>query len=105
MDIKGHTVEVVWIEHASDIEEEYYASFTLDRAAKQYLGMLSAQGGVEIEEVAAKEPDAIGKIHVNPADGLSEETVRDWVARAKLNPKAVAGAVDILGKLFVAYTE
>src|SRR5215467_6809569 len=52
MDIKGHRVERVWIEHASDISEEYYASFTLDRGAKQYLGMLSAQGGVEIEAVA-----------------------------------------------------
>ena len=45
MDIKGHVVHVVWIEHASDIAEEYYASFTLDRSAKQHLGMLSAQGG------------------------------------------------------------
>ena len=53
MDIKGHTVEVLWIERASDIAEEYYASFTLDRGAKLHLGMLSAQGGVEIEQVAA----------------------------------------------------
>ena len=50
----------VWVEHASDIAEEYYASFTLDRAAKQYLGMLSAQGGVEIEQVAVESPDAFG---------------------------------------------
>ena len=79
MDIKGHTVEVVWIEHASDIAEEYYASFTLDRSAKQYLGMLSAQGGVEIEEVAAKDPDAIAKIHVDPVEGLTEAACRAWV--------------------------
>jgi succinyl-CoA synthetase beta subunit len=105
MDIKGHTVHVVWIERASDIEEEYYASFTLDRAAKQYLGMLSAQGGVEIEVVAEKDPDAIAKIHVNPVDGLDEATCREWVARAGLNPKAVDGTVDILMKLYVAYTE
>src|SRR6266566_6327108 len=52
MDIKGHVVEIVWIEKASEIAEEYYASFTLDRAAKLHLGMLSAQGGVEIEQVA-----------------------------------------------------
>ena len=52
MDIKGHTVNVVWIEVASDIAEEYYASFTLDRAKKAHLGMLSAEGGVEIEGVA-----------------------------------------------------
>ena len=66
MDIKGHVVEVVWIEQASDIAEEYYASFTLDRAAKQHLGMLSAQGGVEIEQVAEENPDAIAKIHDRP---------------------------------------
>ncbi len=105
MDIKGHTVHVIWIEAASDIAEEYYASFTLDRAAKQYLGMLSAQGGVEIEEVAAKDPDAIAKVHINPADGFSLEACREWVERARLNPKAVDGAVDILGKLYVCYTE
>ena len=105
MDIKGHTVEVVWVEHASDIAEEYYASFTLDRAAKQYLGMLSAQGGVEIEDVAATDPDAIAKIHVNPAEGLAEADCRAWVEAAKLNPAAVDGAVDILMKLYTAYTE
>jgi succinyl-CoA synthetase beta subunit len=105
MDIKGHTVEVVWVEHASDISEEYYASFTLDRSAKKYLGMLSAQGGVEIEEVAATDPDAIAKIHVDPAEGLSEADCRTWVEAAALNPAAVDGAVDILMKLYTAYTE
>jgi succinyl-CoA synthetase beta subunit len=105
MDIKGHTVEVVWIEHASDIAEEYYASFTLDRSAKQYLGMLSAQGGVEIEEVAVTDPDAIAKIHVDPAEGLTETACRAWVEAAKLNPAATDGTVDILMKLYTAYTE
>jgi succinyl-CoA synthetase beta subunit len=55
MDIKGHVVHVIWIERASDIAEEYYASYTLDRAAKKHLGMLSAEGGVEIEAVAEKD--------------------------------------------------
>ena len=58
---------------ASDIDEEYYASFTLDRAAKQHLLMLSAQGGVDIEEVAATDPDAIVKLHIDPVDGLSPD--------------------------------
>jgi succinyl-CoA synthetase beta subunit len=105
MDIKGHTVEIVWIEHASDIAEEYYASFTLDRAAKQYLGMLSAQGGVDIEEVAATSPDAIARIHVDPVEGLSEAACRAWVEAAALNPAAVDGAVDVLLKLYTAYVE
>ncbi len=105
MDIKGHTVHVVWVEVASDIDEEYYASFTLDRSAKKYLGMLSAEGGVEIEAVAESNPDAIAKIWVDPVDGLTEAVAREWVAAAKLNPKATDGAVDILLKLYTAYTE
>ena len=105
MDIKGHIVEVVWIEKASDIEQEYYASFTLDRAAKQYLGMLSARGGVDIEQVAAEEPEAIARIHVDPVDGLSEDVCRAWVARAELDPRATDGAVDVLLALYRVYTE
>lgn len=105
MDIKGHTVERIWIEHASDIAEEYYASFTLDRSAKKHLGMLSAQGGVEIEAVAESDPDAIAKIWIDPVDGLTEDVARSWVAEAKLNPDATEGAVDILLKLYRAYTE
>ena len=105
MDIKGHTVNVVWIEVASDIAEEYYASFTLDRAAKKHLGMLSAQGGIEIETVAEENPDAIAKIWIDPVDGLDEPTARAWVTAAKLNPEAEDGAVSILMKLYTAYTE
>jgi succinyl-CoA synthetase beta subunit len=105
MDIKGHTVERVWIEVASDIAEEYYASFTLDRSAKQHLGMLSAQGGVEIEAVAEENPDAIAKIWIDPVDGLTEAVCREWVAAAALNPEATDGAVDILLKLYRAYVD
>jgi len=105
MDIKGHIVHVVWIEVASDIAEEYYASFTLDRSAKKYLGMLSAQGGVEIEAVAEENPDAIAKIWVDPVEGLTDAAARSWVAAANLNPAATDGAVDILLKLYRAYTE
>ena len=105
LDIKGHVVETLWIERASDIAEEYYASFTLDRAAKKHLGMLSAEGGVEIETVADENPDAIAKIHVDPVDGLTEAQAREWVKAAKLNPEAEDGAVDILLKLYTAYVE
>jgi succinyl-CoA synthetase beta subunit len=105
MDIRGHVVKRLWIEVASDIAEEYYASFTLDRAAKKHLGMLSAQGGVEIETVAEKDPDAIAKIHVDPVAGLTDEQARAWVEAAKLNPKATDGAVAILKKLYTAYVE
>jgi succinyl-CoA synthetase beta subunit len=105
MDIKGHLVKRVWVEHASDIAEEYYASFTLDRAAKKYLGMLSAQGGVEIETVAEENPEAIARLSIDPVRGLSEAACRAWVESAGLNPKATDGTVDILMKLFNAYVD
>ncbi len=105
LDIKGHVVGRLWIEKASDIAREYYASFTLDRAAKLHLGMLSAQGGIEIEQVAEENPEAIARIHVDPVDGLSESVCRAWVAEARLDPVATEGAVDILLKLWNAYTE
>jgi succinyl-CoA synthetase beta subunit len=105
LDIKGHVVRTVWVEHASDIAEEYYASFTLDRSAKKHLGMLSAEGGVEIETVAETNPDAIAKIWIDPVDGLTPEVAREWVLAAELDPKATDGAVDILTKLYTAYVE
>jgi succinyl-CoA synthetase beta subunit len=67
--------------------------------------MLSAQGGVDIEEVAATDPDAIAKIHVDPVEGLTEARCREWVAAANLDPEAVEGAVDILVKLYEAYVD
>ena len=105
MDIKGHVVKRLWVEHASDIDEEYYASFTLDRAAKKHLLMLSAQGGVDIEEVAAKDPDAIVKLHVNPVEGLSVEAAKKAAVDAKIPGKAQDGVADILVKLYRCFTE
>ncbi len=105
LDIKGHIVGRVWIEKASDIAEEYYASFTLDRSAKKHLGMLSKEGGVEIETVAEENPDAIAKIWVDPVDGLNEDQCKAWVEAAKLPAEAFDGTVDILLKLYEAYTD
>ena len=105
MDIKGHVVKRLWVEHASDIAEEYYASYTLDRAAKKHLLMLSAQGGVDIEEVAAKDPDAIVKLHIDPVDGISEATARQAAVDAKIPAKAVDGVASILVKLYRCFTE
>lgn len=104
MDIKGHVVKRIWVEHASDIDEEYYASFTLDRAAKKHLLMLSAQGGVEIEEVAEKDPDAIVKLHINPVDGLSEAVARQAAIDAKIPAKALDGVAKILVQLYDCFT-
>ena len=105
MDIKGHLVKRVWIEHPSDIAEEYYASFTLDRAAKQHLLMLSAQGGVEIEVVAERDPSAIVKLHINPIEGLSLATARQAAVDAKIPARALDGVADMLVKLYECFTK
>src|SRR5205823_7931915 len=105
MDIKGHVVERLWIEHASDIAAEYYASFTLDRSAKKHLLMLSAEGGVEIEQVAAENPDAIVKVHIDPVDGLTDDVARDAAVAARLDRGAVDGAAAILVKLYRCFVE
>jgi len=105
MDIKGHVVKRLWVEHASDIAEEYYASYTLDRSAKKHLLMLSAQGGVDIEEVAAKDPTAIVKLHIDPVDGITEATARQAAIDARIPAKAVDGVAKILVQLYRCFTE
>src|SRR3712207_7938969 len=72
MDIRGFTVHEVWIEEASDIALEYYAAVIFDRAAKKPLVMLSTQGGMDIEEVAERDPTAIARLHVDPLIGFQE---------------------------------
>ena len=105
LDIKGHVVRRLWVEHASDIEKEYYASFTLDRPNKVHLGMLSAQGGVEIEVVAEENPDAIAMLSIDPLVGLDVATARRWVAEAGLDEAARADAAELLVKLYRCYVE
>ena len=68
----------VWVEHASDIEREYYASFTLDRGAKDHLAMVSAKGGVDIEQVAADDPDAIVRLHIDPTSASARLRPTSW---------------------------
>jgi succinyl-CoA synthetase beta subunit len=105
MDIKGHVVRRLWIEGATDIAKEYYASFTLDRSAKLHLAMVSARGGVDIEQVVEEDPDAIARLHVNPLDGLTLAAARELVERARLDLQAREGAAEILLKLYDCYIE
>lgn len=105
LDIKDHVVKRIWIEKASDIEEEYYASFTLDRSAKKHLGMLSAEGGVEIETVAEENPEAIAKVWIDPTSGLTTELAQNWVQSANLPAQAVEGTVRILLDLYQSYVK
>ena len=105
LDIKGHVVRRLWVEEASSIAKEYYASFTLDRPNKMHLGMLSAQGGVEIEVVAEENPDAIAFISIDPVKGLDIEDARRWVAQANLDEVAREQAAVLLVALYRCYTE
>jgi len=105
LDIKGHIVKTIWIEVASDIEKEYYVSFTLDRSKKQHLGMLSAEGGIEIEVTAVENPDAISKIWIDPSVGLTPEQCAAWVKGANIDEPAVEGAIDIIQKLYSVYVD
>jgi succinyl-CoA synthetase beta subunit len=104
LDIKGHVVHRLWIERSSDIAKEYYASFTLDRPNKVHLGMLSAQGGVEIEVVAEENPDAIAFLSIDPVRGLDLATARRWVDEAELDQPAREQAAELLVKLYDCYT-
>ncbi len=105
LDIKGHIVHRVWVERSSDIAKEYYASFTLDRPNKSHLGMLSAQGGVEIEVVAEENPDAISFLSIDPVRGLDLATARKWVDEAQLDEVAQEQAAELLVKLYECYTK
>jgi succinyl-CoA synthetase beta subunit len=104
LDIKGHVVRRLWIERSSDIAKEYYASFTLDRPNKTHLGMLSAQGGVEIEIVAEENPDAIAFLSIDPVRGLDLGTARRWVNQAELDEVAREQTAELLVKLYDCYT-
>ncbi|WP_329454694.1 ADP-forming succinate--CoA ligase subunit beta [Streptomyces sp. NBC_01497] len=84
MDIKGHTVRKVMLAETIDIEREFYASYVLDRAAGTFLAIASAEGGMEIEEVAATRPEAVARIAVDPAEGVTEAKAMEIAVAAGL---------------------
>jgi succinyl-CoA synthetase beta subunit len=104
MDIKGHTVHTVLISEAADIGEEYYFSFLLDRANRGYLAMCSAEGGMEIEQLAVEKPDALAKVPIDPVAGVDAAKAREIVEAGNL-PEAVRDeAVDVIVKLWDVFT-
>lgn len=103
MDIKGHTVHEVWIEAASDIAAEYYASIVFDRSAKRPLVMLSTQGGMDIEEVAEKDPDALVRLHVDPLLGFQDFHARRLAFEAGVDADVVRPLGALLAKLYDAF--
>ena len=105
MDIKGHKVESLLIEEASEIISEYYISFTLDRSEKKYLMMLSSKGGMDIEEVAANSPDDLIKIHISPSLGLESNIITQSIKDANLNLDYIDELHEIISKLYQLFTE
>ncbi len=101
MDIRGHTVRRVWVERGADVAEEYYLSFTIDRAGRRYLALASAQGGVDIEEVAATNPEAIARTPI----GVDGSGLDEVVAGAGLGADVRGEAAVLIGKTFTAFTE
>ena len=105
MDIKGHTVHRVLITEASDIAEEYYVSFLLDRTNRSFLAMASVAGGVDIEEVAATRPEDLAKVPVDALEGVDEAKAREIVNAAKFPEAIVDQVVAILVKLWTVMVE
>ena len=103
MDIKGHTVHRVLVTEASDIAEEYYFSFLLDRSNRTFLAMCSAEGGMEIEQLAVERPDALARIPVDAITGVDRAKAAEIVAAGKI-PAAVADqAADVIVKLWETF--
>ncbi|MCD7436773.1 ADP-forming succinate--CoA ligase subunit beta [Streptomyces lincolnensis] len=96
MDIKGHTVGKVMLAQPVDIESEFYVSYVLDRAAGRFLAIASAEGGMEIEEVAAARPEAVARVHIDPAVGVTSAKAAEIAAAAGLPPQTV----DVLVRLW-----
>jgi succinyl-CoA synthetase beta subunit len=105
MDIHGHTVRTLWIEHASDIATEYYASVLLDRSAKKPLVMFSVEGGVDIEEVAERSPEKLVRHHVDPLEGLSRAEAVEIATEGQADADVVEGVADALMALYEVWTE
>ena len=105
MDIKGHKVEILLLEEASNILEEYYISFTLDRSEKKYLIMLSAKGGMDIEQVAEENPDDLVKFHISPSEKLTSSTISELINKANLNKDHEESLSEIIENLYLMFTE
>ncbi len=104
MDIRGHVVRRLWIERASDIEREYYLSVTFDRGEKKALFMLTTEGGIDIEEVAAKRPDALARLHVDPLEGFQPYQARRLIYEAGIaDPGEQKQIMQIIEKLYAAF--
>jgi succinyl-CoA synthetase beta subunit len=105
MDIRGLRVHEVWIEEASQIEAEYYASIVFDRSAKAPLILFSTRGGVDIEQVAEEDPGAIASLHVDPLLGYQQFHGRRLAFEAGIEPDLVRPLTALMEKLYSAFVD
>jgi succinyl-CoA synthetase beta subunit len=105
MDIRGFTVHELYIEKASDIDEEYYAAILLDRTAKKPMAMLSRKGGMDIEAVADEDPSAIAIVHIDPLLGFSDFYARRLGFEAQIADDVIAPVGALLGRLYETFVE
>ncbi len=105
LDIRGHVVQKLWVERSSDIAKEYYLSVTVDRGAKKFLYMLTTEGGVEIEQVAAENPAALARLHADPLEGFQPYQARRLIYGAGIDDpneqKQILAIVEKLHRCFV----
>src|SRR5438874_1753824 len=105
MDIKGFTVHELYVEKASEIDEEYYAAILLDRGEKKPLAMLSRMGGMEVEEIAERDPSAIVRLHVDPLLGFSDFHGRRLAYEAGIAEDVVRPVAALLARLYATFIE
>jgi succinyl-CoA synthetase beta subunit len=105
MDIKGHTVHKVLIAEATDIKSEYYLSFLLDRANRTFMSICSVEGGVEIEEVAHSNPDAIARIPISPLTGVDHAKALEIIKAGRIPDEAAEQAALLAERLWAMFTD
>jgi succinyl-CoA synthetase beta subunit len=103
MDIRGFTVHEVWVEEASEIDEEYYAAIVFDRSAKQPMAMLSRMGGMDVEAVAEEDPEAMRMLHVDPLIGFQDFHGRQLAYEAGIAADVIRPVGAMLGKLYEVF--
>src|SRR3954471_7291505 len=106
LDIRGHVVRKLWVESASDIAKEYYLSVTFDRSEKKPLFMLTTEGGVDIEEVAATKPEALARLHANVLEGFQPYQGRRLIYGSGIDdPGEQKQVLDIVGRLYSCFVQ
>src|SRR3989442_2414248 len=105
MDIRGLTVHELYVERASEIAEEYYAAILLDRTAKKPMAMLSRMGGMDVEEIAERDPEAIVRLHVDPLEGFQDFHGRRLAFDSKIASDVVRPVGGLLARLYETFVE